>query len=201
MPYFSKRRFPSIKRALVFYAERLASISDNVQHDYAVEVSLLEEYVIVLEDHRFLHHRGVDWLSVIRVLTQQLAFRRVGGASTIEMQFVRTVTGDREKTVARKFRECTTAWFLNFHFDKIALLRSYLRLAFFGSGITGSENAANVIFGKSSAELNDEEASFLAAMLVYPAPLDRNSKWRSRVERRAAYGRKLVRSKAEKHSK
>ncbi len=48
---------------------------------------------IAIEDRRFFYHPGVDVLSILRETIKALKGRKHGGASTIDMQFVRTVTG------------------------------------------------------------------------------------------------------------
>lgn len=191
---FQRRRIPSFKRGILYFLERIAAVSDYVTTDCSTPLSVFERYVIVLEDHRYFRHHGIDWISVFRVCLQQLIFRRVGGASTIEMQFVRTIFDDREKSLTRKCREAVTAWLLNFHFDKVSLLRGYLSCAYFGSGLIGAENASIGVFGKGTYELSEEEASLLAAMLVVPAPISRGDAWRKRLQRRALYGQRLFQS-------
>jgi membrane peptidoglycan carboxypeptidase len=158
---------------------------------YAEKLSTLnsfEKLVLVLEDRRFFEHNGVDWLAVGRELVKLLTFRRVGGASTIDMQFVRTATGFQEKTLRRKLYEILLARIIQFRYSKIVILRSYLASAFFGSRIYGSEKAAKKIFAKNVSMLDDQESAELAAMLVYPRPLRPGDKWMAKIKRRAAYG-------------
>lgn len=150
-----------------------------------------EKHVIVLEDRRFFHHKGIDAKSIVREMLKFITLRRAGGASTIEMQFIRTINNRRERTFYRKFREILLVWLLSFHVKKIALLRSYLSVAFFGSGLIGSRAASELVFGMLPEDLSDEQAAFLASLLVYPRPLRPNDAWQKKVERRARYGLKL----------
>lgn len=154
-------------------------------------LTLLEKFVLVLEDRRFIHHHGFDSKSVIRELLRAITFRRHGGASTIDMQFVRTSTGYRQRTLRRKIYEIFLAVIIQFRYSKIVILRSYLACAFFGSHLRGTEAAARKVFGKSVDSLSDDEAVFIAAMLVYPCPLQPTAEWRSRVQRRADYGKRI----------
>ena len=64
---------------------------------------------IVLEDRRFFKHYGVDLHSVLREVSKALTLRRHGGFSTIDMQFVRTITGFRQHTIRRKVYEIVLA--------------------------------------------------------------------------------------------
>jgi penicillin-binding protein 1A len=50
----------------------------------------LEVLVVLLEDWRYFEHRGIDWRSVLREGLKAISFQKHGGASTIDMQFVRT---------------------------------------------------------------------------------------------------------------
>ena len=148
----------------------------------------LERLVLALEDRRFFEHNGVDWRAVGRELVKLLTLRRFGGASTIDMQFVRTATGFHEKTLWRKLYEIVLARIIQFRYSKIVILRSYLACAFFGSQMYGIENAAKKAFAQDLAMLNEEQLSELAAMLVYPRPLRASDKWMHKVKRRAGYG-------------
>lgn len=151
----------------------------------------LEKFVLVLEDRRFLSHRGFDGKSVLRESLRAFTFRRHGGASTIDMQFVRTSTGYKQRTLRRKAYEIFLAALIQFRYSKIVILRSYLACAYFGSHLRGADQAARKIFNKPANDLLDEEAAFIAAMLVYPRPLCPTSEWHSKVQRRADYGKRI----------
>jgi penicillin-binding protein 1A len=120
-----------------------------------------------------------------------MTFHQHGGASTIEMQFVRTVTGRYEHTLRRKLQEVVLSFLVDYHVDKIAVLRSYLRLAYFGTHVRGAEAAASRVYGRALEQLSTEEAAVIAAMLVYPIPRVPSEAWLRKVQRRAAYGLKL----------
>src|SRR4051794_4919227 len=57
---------------------------------YPRELTNLEKLTLVLEDRRFLLHYGFDVKSAVREISRAVTFRQHGGASTIDMQFVRT---------------------------------------------------------------------------------------------------------------
>ena len=155
---------------------------------YPAHITSLEKMVIVLEDRRFFKHFGVDLRSVVRELLRLLTGRKHGGASTIDMQFVRTVTGYKALTLKRKLYECLLATIVQRRYTKIQILRSYLNCAFFGSHILGADKAAQRVFGVPAATLSDEQAAFIAAMLVCPRPTRPRPEWESRIQRRAQYG-------------
>jgi hypothetical protein len=168
----------------------LARIHRNVHalpHAPVATLTALELATIALEDRRFFYHLGVDMPSVVRETLKALAGRKHGGASTIDMQFVRTVTGFRAPTLERKFYEAFLAFLIQFRYKKLDILRSYLACAYFGSGLTGANAAAQKVFNRNADRLSIEEASFISAMLAYPRPLDGLPRWERRARRRAAY--------------
>jgi membrane carboxypeptidase/penicillin-binding protein PbpC len=83
------------------------------------ELNTLEIMVLILEDRRFFLHLGFDWISLLREIIKAATFRRHGGASTIDMQLVRTITGYRELTVRRKVYEILLAILLQIKFNKL----------------------------------------------------------------------------------
>ena len=153
----------------------------------AVALTALELMTIALEDRRFFYHPGVDLPSIVRETMKALKGRKHGGASTIDMQFVRTVTGFRAPTMQRKIYEAVLALAIQFRHTKLEILRSYLACAFFGSGLIGANAAAQRIFNKNADELSMEEAAFISAMLAYPRPQYGLPGWKQRAHRRAAY--------------
>jgi len=152
-----------------------------------IALTALELMTIALEDRRFFYHFGIDVRSVVRETLKALTGRKHGGASTIDMQFVRTVTGFRAPTIKRKIYEGFLALLIQFRRKKLEILRSYLGCAFFGSGLTGADAAAQRMFSKSADRLTIEEASFISAMLAYPRPQHGLPRWEKRARRRAAY--------------
>jgi len=186
------RRIPSIKKALFKIHCDLDTVARNSSwwKNYR-DLSDIEVLVLLLEDRRFFEHRGVDWRSVLRELIKALMFKKHGGASTIDMQFVRTKTGFKERTLRRKFYEMVLAFFLQYRMNKLAILRSYLSIAYLGHGIRGTDQAAEMIFGKAISELDLRENAMIAAMMVYPYPKNPNSRWQGKMVARAEYGLKL----------
>ncbi len=157
-------------------------------------LTALELMTIVLEDRRFFSHVGVDVRSVLRESVKVITFRKHGGASTIDMQFVRTATGYRAHTLRRKLYEAFLAMLIQFRYSKLQILRSYLACAFFGSGLIGANAAAQKVFRKNASHLGLEEASVVGAMLACPRPLNGSPNWDLRVQRRAAYAIEIYNS-------
>jgi membrane carboxypeptidase/penicillin-binding protein PbpC len=151
------------------------------------ELSRLELMVLSLEDRRLFRHFGVDPWSVARELTKLSMGRKYGGASTIDMQFVRTATGYRALTLKRKLYESLLAVLIQFRYDKVSILESYLGCAHFGYGLTGAETTAQKLFGKTANQLDLVEAALISAMLARPRPAVASRAWQLRIEKRAAY--------------
>ncbi|HEY9154188.1 MAG TPA: transglycosylase domain-containing protein, partial [Opitutaceae bacterium] len=136
------RRLPSFRRLLERVHSDLFTIDREIyRYDYEYQLSDFEMLVLVLEDKRFLRHDGFDWIACFRELVKALFFQKHGGASTIDMQFVRTATGFRERTLKRKFYEIFLSVLIQFRYPKRTILRSYLRCAFFGSHLIGASKA------------------------------------------------------------
>jgi penicillin-binding protein 1A len=161
-------------------------------------LSPLEAMTIALEDRRFFGHIGVDGRSVVREVMRALMLRRHGGFSTIDMQFVRTATGFRQHTIGRKIYEVILAIALQSRCGKRSILSSYLECAYFGTGLTGANAAAQKLFGKKADQLDLHQAAIVAAMLACPRPLNGSPGWEARVQRRAAYGVKVYAALQEK---
>lgn len=172
------KNLPSVKRYLFQAYKDLNSIEQNIFGPvWGEEVSVLEKAVILLEDRRYYTHRGIDVRSIIRELVKTFTFRKHGGASTIEMQFVRTCTGYKEISITRKVYEMFLAWALLHRANKLEILRSYLGVAYFGTGLQGSYAASIKIFNKEPNQLSERECFELASMLVYPKPRNPDENW------------------------
>lgn len=189
-----KLKFPSLRKYLIKIHADLLNIDERIDRYSAYgppTLSTLETMVLLLEDRRFLEHRGVDIRASLREILKAATFRKHGGASTIDMQFVRTVTGYKERTLRRKLYEIFLSVFIQFRYSKITILRSYLACAFFGSHLKGANAASRKMFYKLSSDLSESEAAVIASLLVYPRPLRPTDRWTSVVERRASYGQRL----------
>lgn len=185
-------RIPSLKKYLL---EINIDVDDIEAKTYrwndALPISDIEFYTIMIEDRRYYNHYGIDLISVLREFTKVVMLRKHGGASTIDMQYVRTITGNYDKRYSRKIREALISFIIHYRVSKTSILRTYLDIAYFGSGLIGVESASQKIFSRSSTDLKGFEAAFIAAMLVSPRPHAPSEQWVARVSRRADYALKL----------
>ena len=69
---------------------------------------MLMEMLVTGEDRRFLRHCGFDPAAIARAAFWTLR-GRLQGASTIEQQLVRTITGEKQIRTTRKIREILLA--------------------------------------------------------------------------------------------
>lgn len=184
------RALPSLRRWLLKVHDDLLSIHNLIQ-PWAIyfpdQLTTFEKLVLVLEDRRFFRHGGFDLWALCRETLRFFLTSSNGGASTIDMQFVRTATGYRERTLRRKLYEMLLASLIQFRYSKVTILRSYLNAAYFGWGLRGSDSAAMEHFGHYPDNLSLTDAAKLASMLVFPKPKNPTDQWERKVLRRANY--------------
>src|SRR5262245_33638723 len=112
-------RCPSLRRALIRLHTDLFEIDERVSEWISDEpLSTAEKMILVLEDHRFFRHWGVSFIDCLREFGRAATGQRHGGASTIDMQFVRTATDYRELTLRRKVYEVLLAVLIQFRYTK-----------------------------------------------------------------------------------
>ena len=138
--------------------------------------------VIIAEDRMFLSHKGVSLPSLARAFIKQY-----GGASTIEMQLVRTLTNRREISISRKVREIILSVLVSLRFNKIEILSMYLNVAYFGSGLNGYMSVIKDFLMKNYGDdLTDYQCCVVASMLKRPYSNSCHSKMNS-LRQRANY--------------
>lgn len=185
-----RKQYPSLRRALLKLHTDLLTIHgtiDRYAHYFPDELSVFERCVLVLEDRRFFRHMGIDWVRTVRETLKAITFQRHGGASTLDMQFVRTATGYRRPTLKRKLYEMLLAYIIQHRYAKITILRSYLKIAYFGTGLRGSTSASFALYQCHPTALQLDAAADLAAMLVFPRPRSPGNTWIRKHLRRANY--------------
>ena len=132
-----------------------------------------QQLLISGEDHRFFRHGGIDLIAVCRAIWRRVTIGRREGASTIEMQIVRVVSGRYESTLRRKLREMALATLLTRFVPKEQLPALYLRIGYYGWRMNGFKEACQRL--RSSADsLMPTETARLVARLKYPQPRQNN---------------------------
>lgn len=127
---------------------------------------------IAAEDKLFFLHRGVNVLSMLRAILQNLRHGEVvSGASTITQQLVRNLYPGR-RNVWVKFREVWLALRLERTLSKQEILVQYINRISYGNQAYGIEAASRLYLDKPSSQLSLAEAAFLAAIPRSPTQLN-----------------------------
>jgi membrane peptidoglycan carboxypeptidase len=129
----------------------------------------LVRLLISAEDHRYFRHAGVDLIAVYRAVWRRVAWGKVEGASTIEMQMTRVVTGNYERTWKRKIKEILLATQVNETIPKTDLPAVYLRRAYFGWRMNGLKQACDRL-GLRAGSMTLPDAASVISRLKYPQP-------------------------------
>ncbi len=114
-------------------------------------------------------HGGVDALSMLRALRQNLSDGRVvSGGSTISMQVIRLSRG-RDRKLTEKLIEMFLATRLELTHSKREILSLYASHAPFGGNVVGLDAAAWRYFGRSPEQLSWGEMATLAVLPNAPS--------------------------------
>lgn len=147
--------------------------------------TLAQQLLISGEDHRFFRHGGIDPIAICRAMWRGIVLGQREGASTIEMQVIRIVSGRFERTLRRKVRELALATLVSREIPKDALPGLYLRIGYFGWRMNGFEAACRSL-GLSPEALTPGQTAALVARLKYPQPRltspDRGNKIKTRAQ-------------------
>lgn len=156
-------------------------------NSFVINNPLLIASVLLIEDRKYLKHKGVSITSLFRAI-----FTMHGGASTINMQLVRTLTNRREITITRKLRECLISIVIDFKYSKKAILSAYLSCAYFGVDMYGIKKLSFYFFNKKKEnDFSFNESILTASMLKRPFPGKVDQSWAEKVNIRMEYIRKL----------
>ena len=133
----------------------------------------LRRDVVLIEDHRFASHGGVDWIALGGSLRDKLQHKRRRGASTITMQAAALLWPALGRPGQRgwldKLRQMRAAWALEDNWDKDQILEAYLNLAPFRGEAQGVAAGSLALFGQRVSALPPREAALMAALLRNPA--------------------------------
>jgi len=137
--------------------------SDSVPYKF-------RESVRCFEDEYFYYHPGVNPVSTVRALWQNIRKGRVvSGGSTITMQVIRLSLNHQSRNIFVKFYEMILALRLELGYSKKHILNLYASHAPFGSNVVGLEAASWRYFGRPAARLSWGETAALAVLPNAPA--------------------------------
>jgi penicillin-binding protein 1C len=150
-----------------------ARIADDGQWRFPALEKVPEKYeksLLTFEDNWFYFHPGINPVSIIRALKNNIkAGAVVSGGSTITMQVARISRGNKKRSYAEKFIEMLSALKLEMFRSKKKILQLYASNAPFGGNTVGLEAASWRYTGKSSSDLTWAEAAALAILPNSPA--------------------------------
>jgi len=146
----------------------------GIIHEDSVPIDDLPDYfvkaVLATEDRRFFDHFGIDFIGLIRAMTENArAGGVVQGGSTLTQQLAKNLFLSNERSIERKIKEAFLALWLEANLSKKEILRTYLDRAYMGGGTFGAAAAAQFYFGKSIREVDLAEAAILAGLFKAPA--------------------------------
>jgi penicillin-binding protein 1C len=150
-----------------------ARIADDGQWRFPPAEKVPEKFeksLLTFEDSWFYYHPGINPVSVLRALKNNIkAGEVVSGGSTISMQVARISRGNKERSYREKIVEMLSALKLELFRSKKRILQLYASNAPFGGNTVGLEAAAWRYTGKSSADITWAEAAALAILPNSPA--------------------------------
>lgn len=132
----------------------------------------IQNAIVAIEDERFYQHSGVDIKRTLGAVINELSGGSTYGGSTLTQQLVKNLTGDNERSRARKIREILRAISLETRLSKSEILELYLNTIYLGQNCYGVETASLRYFGKSAEDLTLAEATCIAGITQYPSQYD-----------------------------
>lgn len=129
----------------------------------------LTSALLIAEDRRFYRHGGVDVAASLRAVWYLVFKGKLVGGSTLEQQLVRTLTGEKARSINRKFREILLCTLVSRVVPKSEVPGLYLSVAYFGWGMNGLQNACRRL-GLAPDHLSIRQAAGIVARLKYPEP-------------------------------
>ena len=129
--------------------------------------------VIAGEDQQFAKHSGFDLAAIRAALSHNQSSGSIRGASTLSQQVAKNTFLWSSRSWSRKVLEAWFTVWIELLWGKERILEVYLNSAEWGQGIFGAEAAAQYHFNSSAANLTNQQAYLLAAVL--PSPILRSA--------------------------
>lgn len=162
--------------------QRLQSPEENRIWKPLNEISpYIQHAFVAVEDENFYTHPGFSFKRTVLAAINEVFRKLTGGyltgsqlgASTIEQQLIKNITGEDESSgiegYARKVKEIFRAIALDNRFSKEEILEAYLNTIGLTGNTAGVEAGANQYFGKTAADVTIAEAASIAAVTKNPS--------------------------------
>ncbi|WP_455501285.1 transglycosylase domain-containing protein [Gemmiger sp.] len=132
----------------------------------------LQNAVIAIEDKNFRTEPGINLKGTIGAALNAFTGNRIWGtnrgASTLEQQLIKNLTGDNEQDNMRKVREIFRALGLDNKYSKETILEAYLNTIPLTGIVHGMEAGSLEYFGKHVEDLTLAECATLASITKNP---------------------------------
>lgn len=147
-----------------FFVERRYPISMSEVPD------VVKQAFLAAEDASFYTHPGIDVVSILRAVRENLREGQAKqGGSTITQQVVKNLLLTPEKTMARKIKEAILSYRLEQALSKDEIFEIYLNQIFFGNMAYGVRAAAKAYYRKELSDVTLAEAAYLAGLPKAPS--------------------------------
>lgn len=143
-----------------------------------------------IEDIRFLEHKGVDPISIMRAIWVDIKSMSLAqGGSTLTQQLVKNIFLTSDKSFMRKIKEVVYAVYLEQILEKEEIITWYFNEVFWGSlqgvKLRGITMASIAYFDNEPKFLSEYEISILISLLKGPyfySPLNHPDRLRERAD-------------------
>ena len=179
-PYPELREFQARSYSVRYYDRygmllQIPPVANGLRRERPDEIpESVKDVFVFSEDRRFYSHIGVDFISLVRALFQNVSGgRRVSGASTITMQLARLISDNarldnrppRQQTLGQKIIEALNAIRLEARLSKNDIIEMYINSIPFGFSTEGAASAARTFF---SADLSMLSPAQIFCLSVIP---------------------------------
>lgn len=125
---------------------------------------------LLFEDEYFNYHFGVNPLSILRAMRQNIASGKiVSGGSTVSMQTIRMALGNQNRSYLKKLSEILLSFKLELKYNKNTIFKYYANHAPFGGNIVGLNAASWRYFSRPPHKLSWGEVAALAVLPNNPS--------------------------------
>ena len=132
----------------------------------------LIEALIATEDRGFYEHKGVSLRGIARAIYNNFSGKSMQGGSTITQQLIKNFYLNSDRTLKRKANEAVMALLLELHYDKRAILQTYLNEINLGQNgnrsINGFGLASQFYFNQPLKELRLDQQAMLVGLAKGP---------------------------------
>ena len=157
------------------YGDEYAQLTrgeDRIWRELSAMPDNLKNAVVAIEDKNFWTEPGINLKGTIGAALNAFTGNRIWGtnrgASTLEQQLIKNLTGDNEQDNMRKVREIFRALGLDNKYSKETILEAYLNTIPLTGIVHGMEAGSLEYFGKHVEDLTLSECAVLASITKNP---------------------------------